>query len=114
MAMIIEGGSKCPLCGQVFGKGDDLVGFSAFLPPGHELVAFSDAAFHRACFDADPRAGAVNGLYPRYRRVWGERPRKLKTLSEVEDWQRRAFARLWEEDGFHVRRIAQPGHVDPE
>lgn len=100
MAMIVEGESTCPLCAKVIEKGQKVTGFPAFLPPMHEFAQFSDAAFHRTCFESDPRALVVHDLYARYCRVWRKRPRKLKTLSEVEDWQRAALARLWDEDDF--------------
>ena len=96
MAMIVEGETTCPLCGRVLENGQDVIGFPAFLPAGHQLARlFSDAAFHRACFEADSRAEQVSDLHSRYRRVWEERPRKLKTLAEVDAWQRAAFGKLW-------------------
>lgn len=94
MAMIVEGETKCPLCNRVFEKGQDVVGFPAFLPAAHELCQFSDATFHRACFEANPLARTVSDLYARYRRAWSERPRQLKTLDAIEAWHRTMLIRL--------------------
>lgn len=51
MALIILGKSKCPLCGDVIAKGDELVATSHFIEsPSHPLWRYSDAAMHEVCF----------------------------------------------------------------
>jgi hypothetical protein len=112
MAIIIAGESRCPICGKVIDKGVAVATFPAFLPRGHELSAFSDAAFHRACFDAHPSAARVKDLYARYQRVWDDRPRDLKTLADVEAWQRAAFGGLWSEAGFRPPAEVAHAHND--
>lgn len=91
MALIFPGKTPCLLCGQPLQSVDDVVALPAFLPPTHELSFFSDGAFHRRCFDADPRAERVNELYTRYRAIWESRPKHLKTPDEIETWGREAF-----------------------
>jgi len=91
MALIFKGKSKCPLCERVLAQDDEIVSFPAFLRLDHELGNFSDAAFHRECFEKHPRATHVNALYARYRAIWDSRPMDLKTLEEMEAWGREAF-----------------------
>ena len=91
MALIIRGKSTCPLCGRVLEENADVVSFPAFLKPEHRLGEFSDAAFHRQCFEMDPRSAEVSPLYERYRKTWDSRPTDLKTLQEMEAWGREAF-----------------------
>jgi hypothetical protein len=70
---------------------EDIVSFPAFLRSAHELGSFSDAAFHRMCFENHPRAADVSALYARYRAIWDSRPKDLKSLDEMEAWGRQAF-----------------------
>lgn len=91
MALILSGKTSCQLCGRPIHAGDDVVAFPAFLPTTHELSFFSDAPFHRDCFDADPRAAQVDELYRRYRAIWDSRPKHLKNMEEIEAWGREAF-----------------------
>lgn len=72
-------------------EGDAVVAFPAFLPSQHELSSFSDATFHRACFEHDPRRERVDRLYRAFREIWAARPRDLGTLEEMEAWGREAF-----------------------
>lgn len=91
VALVLSGKTPCALCGKPVTTGDDLVSFPAFLPSSHELGLFSDAPFHRACFEGDPRAERVNALHGRYRAIWDARPRELRTLAEIDAWGREAF-----------------------
>ena len=91
MALNLPGKTTCGLCEKQIQVGDDVATFPAFLPTTHELSFFSDAPFHRACFDADPRAEQVNELYRRYRAIWDSRPKHLKSMEEIEAWGREAF-----------------------
>jgi hypothetical protein len=50
MALIIRGSSTCPICRRVIDTEDDVVATGPFLPRGHPLWGYSDAAMHRACF----------------------------------------------------------------
>lgn len=54
MALIFRGTTCCPLCGGVIGHGDPIVGFPAFLDPGHRLWPFDDSAMHAGCFEGWP------------------------------------------------------------
>jgi hypothetical protein len=91
MALVFPAITPCGLCKQPIQAGVDVVSFPAFLPTTHELTLFSDAPFHRGCFEADPRAVQVNQLYGRYREIWESRPKHLKDLAEIEAWGREAF-----------------------
>jgi hypothetical protein len=91
MALFFRGKSICPLCGVEMKEDDEIVAFPAFLPSHHQLASFSDAAFHRTCFEKDPRSERVKELYRRYRAIWDSRPRELKTLEEIDAWGREAF-----------------------
>ena len=51
MAIIIYGKTKCPICGDIIYKDQEIVGFPHFI--GDEkniLYFFSDRVFHKKCF----------------------------------------------------------------
>lgn len=57
MASIILGKTPCPICGKPLQTGEDAVSFAPFVANRRDrLYRFSDAAFHRRCFDQDPLA----------------------------------------------------------
>jgi hypothetical protein len=91
MALIIRGKTKCPLCQKLITENDDVISFPAFLGVGHPLNRFSDSAFHRACFAKSPESIQVESLYRRYRKIWEERPKDLKSAEEIEAWGNEAF-----------------------
>ncbi|MBX3263015.1 MAG: hypothetical protein KF782_25290 [Labilithrix sp.] len=91
MALILLGKTRCLLCSNPIQSGEDVVAFPAFLPTTHELTFFSDAPFHRICFDADSRNESVNKLYRKYREIWDSRPKHLNKMEEIEAWGRKAF-----------------------
>lgn len=91
MALIILGKSTCPLCNQILEKGEPLKAFPAFLPSDHRFGKFSDAAFHVACFDKDPDAGAVEDMHYVYNKIMDGRPKDLKTIEEIDAWTKEAF-----------------------
>jgi hypothetical protein len=45
---------------------------------------YSDGVFHRQGYDASPDKEEVENLYSRYRQIWDERPRNLKSAAEIE------------------------------
>lgn len=54
MAIVVLGRSQCGGCRRTLEAQDEVVSFSAFVAnPLDPLHRFSDAAFHRACFEAD-------------------------------------------------------------
>jgi hypothetical protein len=60
MALIIRGKTTCPLCGQIIHADDEIVSFPPFVgEPGDPLHLFSDAGFHKYCFERHPLAGQV-------------------------------------------------------
>ena len=91
MALLIRGKTTCLLCGKIIKERQEVVAFPAFLPSGHPLGIFSDAVFHRTCFQEDARSEAVGQLYQRYEEIWDSRPKDLKSLEEIEAWGREAF-----------------------
>ena len=68
MVMILRGRSKCPLCDEVLAEKDSVIAFPAFIPRGHQLSSFSDAAFHLPCFQKHEDADDVVALYNDHRR----------------------------------------------
>ena len=97
MAILLRGKSRCSLCGKIMTRRDEIVAFTAFLRPVHRLHRFSDAAFHRPCFEGCPERRAVEEVYGRFRRIWDSRPLDA-TLAESEAWARVAFDELSSDD----------------
>jgi len=74
MAQIIAGKSKCRLCERVIAKHDELVAFSAFIVDlSSDLYVFSDGVFHRACFEAHPRAEKCLDAHRKMRQLFERR-----------------------------------------
>jgi len=94
MVMFFPGRTKCLICKNVIEKSDDAVGFPALLKAGHRLHSYSDSALHRECFAASPDKAEVERLYSRFRQIWDERPKGVKTLDEIEEWGKSAFKEL--------------------
>jgi hypothetical protein len=92
MALVFIGKTPCGVCGAPIRKGEDYVGFPAFLPKTHRLWKYSDGAFHSKCFADDPNSGEVQSLYLQVLSIWVKRPTDLKTDEEREAWGKRAFA----------------------
>lgn len=75
MALVMRGKSTCPLCGKVLAEGDDIVGTTHFIADRNDpLWRFSDAAMHRACFEAWEHRGEFEA---KYQRAIEERRRSL-------------------------------------
>lgn len=94
MVAFFPGRTTCALCGAVIPSAEDCIGFPAFLRPDHRLHRYSDAAFHKTCFNEWPDREPFEEVYRRYRQIWDNRPRNLKTLDEIEAWGREAFKNL--------------------
>jgi hypothetical protein len=55
MAVIIRGKTRCRLCDEQIGEGDEVVAFSVLVANTNDpLWRFNDAAMHRKCFDHHP------------------------------------------------------------
>jgi len=91
MALVFPGKTPCASCGQLIHDAKDVVGFPAFLQPGHPLYRFSDAAFHSWCFACLPEKPELERLYRRFREIWDNRPLDLNSLEEIEEWGKQAF-----------------------
>ena len=97
MAIVISGKTKCVLCGETILSPGDAVAFPSFIPPGHELSRFSDAAFHRHCFETWEGHRALLELYKKYREIWQSRPANLRSIEEIDAWGKVAFRELFAE-----------------
>jgi len=91
MALIFDGKTVCKLCGEVLAKKDELTAFPAFLYPDHPLWMYSDAAFHKACYELSPQKEEVDGLFARWTKIWDSRPKNLTRVEEMDVWGREAF-----------------------
>jgi hypothetical protein len=91
MALFLEGKSECQICGRLIETSNDLKMFPAFLGPTHPLHRYSDAIFHRRCFETISDRDEVERLFAKFRHIWDHRPANL-TMEEIEAWERSAFA----------------------
>lgn len=83
MAIFVAGKSECALCGRVIERREDAVATAAFLRQTHPLARYSDATFHRACFEGSPDRAEVERLYDRYKEVMRGAP---TDMAEYERW----------------------------
>lgn len=75
--------SKCGICNETIQANAETRSFPAFLKPTHPLYRFSDAVFHRSCFDMSPDRDEVNRLLTRFREIWDSRSIGLETVEEI-------------------------------
>lgn len=60
MALVILGKTPCSLCGKPVLQGEATISFTAFVANRRDpLYRFSDAVFHRRCFEQDPLSEAA-------------------------------------------------------
>ena len=69
-----------------------VVVFPAFLKESHPLAEYSDAAFHKECFDKSPDAQEVNRLFEKYNQIWENRPKNIESREDIDSWGKSAFA----------------------
>ena len=63
MAIVILSQTICPICNTVLNDGDDIIGFSAFVPNTKDpLFFFNDSAFHKACLARHPLGAKATSL----------------------------------------------------
>jgi hypothetical protein len=91
MALVLLGRSKCPLCSEVMKEGEELKAFPAFLPYDHRFGRFSDAAFHKVCFEKDEDAQAVDDMLYVWERIMKSMPRDLATEEQRTAWYTENF-----------------------
>jgi len=72
-------------------KGEEYVGFPAFIPAGHALHRFSEGLFHKSCFETWSEKEEYSKLYDRFREIWASRPKNLETPEEIDAWGKEAF-----------------------
>lgn len=83
MAFFLPGKTDCAICGKAIFRAEDAVGTQAFLRPSHPLAKYSDAVFHRDCFEHSPDRPQVEALVSRWKDVMRQAP---STLDEYEKW----------------------------
>ncbi len=88
MALFVAGKSQCGLCGQLIERREDVVGMPPFLGAGHRLSRYSDAVFHKACFDQSPDRADVERLHDRFKEVMRAAP---ADMDEYERWAEQAM-----------------------
>ena len=72
MTLLLRGKTECPLCGEVIGKDDEVVGTTHFIADQKDpLWQFSDAAFHKSCFEAWEHRDEFLARYEKFRRNYG-------------------------------------------
>ena len=83
MALFLAGKTCCAICGRVIARAEDAVATQAFLRSSHPFARYSDAAFHRDCFERSPDRPQVEALMARWKEVMRQAP---STLAEYEKW----------------------------
>lgn len=83
MALFLAGKTCCAICGRVIARAEDAVATQAFLQSSHPLARYSDAPFHRDCFEHSPDRAKVEALVARWKKVMREAP---STPAEYEKW----------------------------
>ena len=91
MPLILPAKTQCGLCNGVLGDAGDVIAFPAFLGRRHALHRYSDAVFHKSCFETLPERTELELLYRRYREIWASKPENLKSLADINAWCRDAF-----------------------
>jgi hypothetical protein len=92
MALVIRGKSTCGLCGNIIQEIRGTISFPAFLKSTHPLANYSDAVFHKECFQQSPYRQKIELLYQQWQEIWNSRPKDLKTIEEMDAWSKSAFA----------------------
>ncbi len=92
MAIFIDG-MPCAICGQPLHTTDDRCSFSHFLPDWHRLYRFSDANFHKPCFEGWEDREEYEFWHNRIREIWSARPLDID-LDEIDSWTRKAAAQF--------------------
>jgi hypothetical protein len=67
MALIFEGNSSCPVCGEVLDGNKAYIGTPPFVSNQlDDLIVFNDCGIHIACLDAHPLKNKLNKLLDQY------------------------------------------------
>jgi hypothetical protein len=90
MALFMSGQTQCAICRRVIASREEAFATTAFLKNTHPLAKFSDAVFHRRCFEECPERNAVLQLLSRVQEVMSRRPTNL-SMEEDEAWVRQAM-----------------------
>jgi len=99
MGLLIRGKTVCKLCGDVIGGDAEVVAFPAFLKPSHRLARFSDAVFHRQCFEECRERREVEQLLEEVKAALAGGP---TTLDEYEAWAKERIEEMQEKISGHA------------
>jgi hypothetical protein len=88
MAIFLAGKSRCRLCGQIIESLVDVVATPPFLRATHRLANFSDAVFHRECFEHSPDHAEVERLLTKFKDIMKDAP---PTIEGYEQWVAKAL-----------------------
>lgn len=94
MPIYVPGKSTCPLCEQTLERGQDLLGFPAFLKASHRLSLLSDAVVHRGCFDGWEHHDRFVEILQRFKAIMDSAPRDSMSWKEGEKWIQEQQAQL--------------------
>ena len=88
MPIVEWGKTACGVCGKPVFREDASVSTPAFLRQTHPFWRYSDALFHRTCFEDSPDRVELERLLARYQEVRSQAP---KTLEAYEVWAKHAM-----------------------
>lgn len=72
MALIVTGVTECAICGEVIQPCDEAFGTVAFISdPTGRFYEYSDALFHKRCFDTWPQGERFTRRYEEFVRRSG-------------------------------------------
>ena len=88
MPIVQWGKTPCAICGRPVLQEEDSVSTPAFLRESHPLWHYSDALFHKKCYEVSSDKLAVDSLLARYKEVMSQAP---KTFEAYEEWVTQAM-----------------------
>lgn len=86
----IIGKTTCALCSAAITEEADKIAFPEFLPEGHHLRQYSNAVFHRKCFNEWQRRDEFLEIFERWKRIYRERPMPPNDIKNFSDWYQKS------------------------
>jgi len=68
MAMIFLGSTVCASCGKALVSGDEIIGLPAFAAKDNPLYPYSDAGFHKSCYEKWGKKDEVEEAIKKHRK----------------------------------------------
>lgn len=123
MAQFFPGKTECALCNAVIGPEDEPTLLPAFLARNHRLWQFSDASFHRRCYEAWSEREYIEDLLAGLMKLNALRPAPPAGMEsfgswcanshEVRNWEGKVDAYMAADLAMNTREQAQDGtYVD--